>query len=190
MAKAAPNIITRQMRMSLLLRLNRISNAPRSQLVSGRRPVVIAAREIDVATGEAAQRFEQGSGRRCCALFAAVDLNQSGLAAASILITGWHRMAEVLRDTVAIVDDDEAVRDSLQHLLGAFASVAEFLKAELDKVLCLIVDYHMPDMTGLDLAAWLRAEANQMPIMLVTGAPSRSLASVTCLGSLTTRQTY
>ena len=88
----------------------------------------------------------------------------------------------MLRDTVAIVDDDEAVRDSLQHLLGAighktetFASVAEFLKADLDKVLCLIVDYHMPDMTGLDLVARLRAEGNPIPIMPVTGAPSRAI---------------
>jgi hypothetical protein len=48
-------------------------------------------RGADVAAGEAAQRVEQGSGRRCCALFAAVDLNQSGLAAASILITEWLR---------------------------------------------------------------------------------------------------
>jgi FixJ family two-component response regulator len=33
----------------------------------------------------------------------------------------------------------------------------------------------MPDMTGLDLAARLRAEGNPMPIMLVTGAPSRAV---------------
>ncbi len=92
-------------------------------------------------------------------------------------------MAAASRDTVAIVDDDEAVRHSLRFLLEvdgyrveAFASAAEFLKAELgEKLLCLIVDHHMPDMTGLELAERLRAEGNTVPIMLVTGLPSRAI---------------
>ncbi len=91
-------------------------------------------------------------------------------------------MAAASRDTVAIVDDDEAVRHSLRFLLEVvgykvetFASVAEFLKAELGKLLCLIVDHHMPDMTGLELAEWLRGEGNTVPIMLVTGLPSRAI---------------
>jgi FixJ family two-component response regulator len=74
-------------------------------------------------------------------------------------------MAEAPRDTVAIVDDDEAVRHSLRfwlealgHKVETFASVAEFLKAELEKLLCLVVDHHMPGMTGLDLAERLRTE--------------------------------
>jgi FixJ family two-component response regulator len=91
-------------------------------------------------------------------------------------------MAAAPRDTVAIVDDDEAVRHSLRFLLEvighkveAFASGSEFLKAELGRLLCLIVDYHMPNMTGLELAARLRAEGNPVPIMLVTGAPARGI---------------
>jgi FixJ family two-component response regulator len=91
-------------------------------------------------------------------------------------------MAVASRDTVAIVDDDEAVRHSLRFLLEVighkvetFASAAEFLKAELGKLLCLIVDYHMSDMTGLDLAERLRTEGNTVPIMLTTGLPSRAI---------------
>ena len=55
------------------------------------------------------------------------------------------------------------------------ASAADFLKADLNKMLCLIVDHHMPGMTGLELAEWLRAEGNTAPIMLVTGFPSRAI---------------
>ena len=91
-------------------------------------------------------------------------------------------MAEVPRDTVTIVDNDEAVRHSLRFLLEVigwtvetFASAADFLKADLSKMLCLIVDHHMPGMTGLDLAERLRAEGNLVPIMLVTGSPSRAI---------------
>jgi FixJ family two-component response regulator len=91
-------------------------------------------------------------------------------------------MAEALRDTVAIIDDDAAVRGSLQcllevvgHKVETFASVGQFLKAELGKLLCLIVDHHLPDTSGLELAARLRAEGNPLPILLVTGAPSRAI---------------
>lgn len=92
------------------------------------------------------------------------------------------RMAEAPHDTVAIVDDDEAVRHSLQlwlevigHKVETFASAAEFLKAGVEKLLCLIVDHHMPGMTGLHLAERLRTEGNTVPIMLTTGSPSRAI---------------
>jgi FixJ family two-component response regulator len=107
-------------------------------------------------------------------------------------LLAWHKpiladglkgecLTEVPRDTVAIVDDDHAVRQSLGFLLEAighkietFASATEFLKACLAKFVCLIVDHHMPDMTGLELAARLRAEGSTVPIMPVTGSPSRA----------------
>ncbi len=91
-------------------------------------------------------------------------------------------MTDVPRDTVAIVDNDHAVRHSLQFLLEVighkvetFASATEFLKAELAKFVCLIVDHHMPGMTGLELAARLRAEGSTIPFMLVTGSASRAI---------------
>ena len=91
-------------------------------------------------------------------------------------------MAEGPHATVAIVDDDEAVRHSLRFLLEVighkvetFAAADEFQKAEPDKLLCLIVDQHMPGMTGLELAERLRAAGNTVPIMLVTGAPSPAI---------------
>ena len=93
-------------------------------------------------------------------------------------------MAGAERDTVAVVDDDDAVRQSLRFLLDVlghkvetFASAAEFLKTELRTLACLILDHHMPAMTGLELAERLRADGNAIPIMLITGSPSPSLAA-------------
>ncbi len=90
-----------------------------------------------------------------------------------------RRMTEAQRDTVAIIDDDHAVRHSLRlflevlgHKVEAFASTVEFLSAELGRMACVILDHHMPQMTGLELAARLREEGNPIPILLITGAPS------------------
>lgn len=93
-------------------------------------------------------------------------------------------MTEAGRRTIAIVDDDYAVRDSLRFLLDVagysaevFASAAEFLKAEMRHIACLILDHHMPEMTGLELAAQLRAYGSAIPILLVTGSPSPAIVA-------------
>ena len=74
-------------------------------------------------------------------------------------------VTEAVRSKVAIVDDDQAVHDSLQFLLEVmghpvetFASAAEFLKSDIRHLACLIPDNHMPHMTGLELAARLRVD--------------------------------
>ena len=84
--------------------------------------------------------------------------------------------------TVAVIDDDDAVRDSMRFLLEVegycvetFASAAEFLKAEVGGFACLLLDHHMPQMTGLDLAERLRAGGVAVPIMLMTGSPSPAI---------------
>jgi FixJ family two-component response regulator len=83
---------------------------------------------------------------------------------------------------VAIVDDDHAVLDSLGlllevigHPVQTFASAAEFLKAEIRHFAGLILDHHMPQMTGLQLAEMLRADGVAIPILLVTGSPSPAI---------------
>jgi CheY-like chemotaxis protein len=88
------------------------------------------------------------------------------------------------RRTVAIIDDDDGVRDSLQFLLETvghpvvtFSSAAEFLKAASSNPACLILDHHMPEMTGLELAERLRRDGVQIPILLVTGSPSPAIAA-------------
>jgi two-component system, LuxR family, response regulator FixJ len=81
---------------------------------------------------------------------------------------------------IAVVDDDEAVRDSLAFLLtvsghdvAAYASAAEFLEqCDLNGVAGLILDHHMPKQTGLELLARLRQQGLTLPVLLVTGSPS------------------
>lgn len=93
-------------------------------------------------------------------------------------------MTEANQRQVAIIDDDDAVRNSLQFLLEvvgypvvAFASAAEFLEADAGNLACLILDQHMPNMTGLELAVRLRADGVDMPIMLITGSPSPDMVA-------------
>jgi two-component system, LuxR family, response regulator TtrR len=79
--------------------------------------------------------------------------------------------------TVYVVDDDEAVRDSLQWLLEgnsyqvrSFASAEDFLSEfEPDGVGCLVLDVRMPGMSGLELQAELAARKVDLPIVFVTG---------------------
>jgi two-component system response regulator FixJ len=84
---------------------------------------------------------------------------------------------------VAVVDDDDAVRDSLQFLLeiagfqvDAYSSAQQFLNdATLADLRCLVVDQHMPDTTGLQLVTQLRAQGATLPVALITGSPSPDL---------------
>ncbi|HVY18240.1 MAG TPA: response regulator [Rhodopila sp.] len=83
---------------------------------------------------------------------------------------------------IAIVEDDDAVRNSLRFLLAvaghdveAFASAKEFLGSNLRQVACLISDNHMPGMTGLDLIERLRAEGFTFPVLLITANPSQEI---------------
>ena len=79
--------------------------------------------------------------------------------------------------TVYIVDDDEAVRDSLRWLLEANSyrvraySSAESFLAEYDEQQAgvLIVDVRMPGMSGLELQEHLIARKSPMPIVFITG---------------------
>ena len=79
--------------------------------------------------------------------------------------------------TVYIVDDDEAVRDSLRwpleannYRVRAFPSGESFL-AEYDekRPSVLIVDVRMPGMSGLELQEQLLARKSTMPIVFITG---------------------
>jgi FixJ family two-component response regulator len=80
------------------------------------------------------------------------------------------------RQLVAVVDDDESVRESLPDLLRefgfavqAFASAEEFLaSAHLAQTSCLILDIAMPGMSGPDLQRELRRRGQSMPIVFIT----------------------
>jgi len=78
---------------------------------------------------------------------------------------------------VFVVDDDEAVRDSLQALLESdgytvevFESGAAFLKAySQQQTGCLVVDVQMPEMNGLELQQRLIDSGFDLPIIVITG---------------------
>ena len=78
---------------------------------------------------------------------------------------------------VYVVDDDEAVRDSLTLLLKAvgltgraFGSAAEFLHSyDPEQHGCLIADIRMPGMSGLDLQNELNRRGAPIPLIFITG---------------------
>lgn len=83
---------------------------------------------------------------------------------------------------VDIIDDDDAVRDSTRALLESYgyevrdhASAEHFLKNAGHKPDCLVVDQHMPGMTGLDLLEHLRARGDQTPALMMTGRSDPTL---------------
>jgi FixJ family two-component response regulator len=83
---------------------------------------------------------------------------------------------ETTTKIVAIVDDDDSMRDALDGLLKAvgypargFASAEEFLKSgQQHQTSCLIADIRMPGMSGLELQSQLNAERCRIPIIFIT----------------------
>src|ERR1700748_3751033 len=81
------------------------------------------------------------------------------------------------KGTVYVVDDDEAVRDSLQWLLEGkdyrvrcFDSAESFLsRYDPREVACLIVDVRMSGMTGLELQDRLLERKSPLPVVFITG---------------------
>jgi FixJ family two-component response regulator len=91
-----------------------------------------------------------------------------------------HREIEVPKGPlVAIVDDDESIRDTTKDLLesagfsaAVFAHAASLLKSRrLSRVSCLIADMRMPKMTGLELHQHLVASSRAIPTILMTAYP-------------------
>jgi FixJ family two-component response regulator len=81
---------------------------------------------------------------------------------------------------VAIVDDDQAVGNAIEVLMRsiglvaqAFSSGEEFLRSpKLSRTGCLVVDFDMPKMNGLDLHNSLSRSGKAIPTILITAYPS------------------
>jgi len=82
----------------------------------------------------------------------------------------------VHRPLVAVVDDDESVRESLPDLLGEFGfeartfpSAEEFLVSDsVGQANCLLLDIAMPGMTGFELQQELKVRGQDIPIIFIT----------------------
>jgi FixJ family two-component response regulator len=78
---------------------------------------------------------------------------------------------------VFIVDDDVSIRESLEQLVRhggwrprVFESAREFLaRTPTSAPSCLILDVHLPDLSGLDLQERLSGESAAMPVIFITG---------------------
>ena len=85
--------------------------------------------------------------------------------------------ADAWAPMIYLVDDDEAVRDSLRTLLTTFgfpvedfASGREFFeRADPAIGKCLILDVNLPGESGLDVLARLKADGSTMPVVMVSG---------------------
>ena len=97
-----------------------------------------------------------------------------------------HEMQEAdlpVKTLISIIDDDESVREALQGLVTsmgfrveAFSSALDFLgRANIRDTSCLIVDVHMPRMTGIELHRRLVESGYAIPTILITAYPDESV---------------
>lgn len=83
----------------------------------------------------------------------------------------------MLDQTIYVVDDDEAMRDSMTWLLegegyrvSCFDSAEAFLGARHDSMRgCIVLDVRMPEMSGLELQERLDTLGSRLPIIFITG---------------------
>ena len=97
------------------------------------------------------------------------------------------------RPNVLVVDDDPAVCSSLKFSLElegfevrTFGGGGELLSAtDLPRSGCLVIDYHMPTINGLEVHRRLREQGNSMPAILTTTAPDPALIDDQAIATLT-----
>jgi two-component system response regulator FixJ len=98
-----------------------------------------------------------------------------------------HSDIAVAGPIVLIVDDDPAVRSSLQFCLEIEGFVVRTYSCgpdllddlDMPQTGCLVIDYRLPSMNGLDLLSELRRRRIELPAILVTTNPSVSVRAQT-----------
>jgi FixJ family two-component response regulator len=82
--------------------------------------------------------------------------------------------------TIAIIDDDLRVLESLVNLLASFGYKAESYKSAeqflesgtLSRACCIVTDVEMRQMSGLGLLQYLKSSNSSVPVIIITGKPS------------------
>ena len=91
---------------------------------------------------------------------------------------------------ISVIDDDESFRTALVGLLRSlgyeaqgFASAVEFINGGNEQACdCIITDFCMPRMSGLDLIQVLTARGSTVPVIMVTGRPEPGLEAKAAAG--------
>ena len=94
-------------------------------------------------------------------------------------------MSSLLKPTVYVVDDDDAVLGSLRFLLETdgfavrtFRNATALLNAtSAPEADCYVIDYKMPDINGVELASRLRKSEGNTPVILITGYPDEKIST-------------
>jgi FixJ family two-component response regulator len=84
--------------------------------------------------------------------------------------------------TIAVIDDDPRVCESLVNLLASYGYKAEsYLSAEyflgsggLSRSCCIIADVQMPHVSGLGLLQYVKNSNSSVPVVIITGKPSEN----------------
>src|SRR5260370_19539689 len=87
--------------------------------------------------------------------------------------------------TIAVIDDDLRVLESLINLLAScgykaegYCSAEEFLESGgLERSSCVITDVEMRQMSGLGLLHHINNTASSLPVVIITGKPSENSES-------------
>jgi FixJ family two-component response regulator len=87
--------------------------------------------------------------------------------------------------TIAVVDDDKRVIESLINLLASsgykaegYSSAEEFLDSGgLQKSACVITDVEMGQISGLGLLHHINGTASSLPVVIITGKPTEKSES-------------
>jgi FixJ family two-component response regulator len=95
-------------------------------------------------------------------------------------VTGGPGLARI---DVAVIEDDESVREATKHLLqllgyatASFTSAEDFLKSgRVRDTACLITDVHLPGMSGVELQSRLIVESHHIPIIFITAFPEEAI---------------
>ncbi|MFJ4067693.1 response regulator transcription factor [Pseudomonas sp. NPDC089996] len=90
-------------------------------------------------------------------------------------------MTHATATLIAVVDDDESLRDALDGLLRAtgyqartFASASDFLASDgPSQAGCLISDIQMPGMCGVELLAQLQGRGFDIPVIFISAHPGQ-----------------
>ncbi|MCA9299814.1 MAG: response regulator, partial [Phycisphaerales bacterium] len=109
------------------------------------------------------------------------------------------RRPHTSEEVALVVEDNEIVRGIVTEMLVCSgyhvrfvpsASEAVRLSRSMDRLDLLVLDYELPDRTGLDLLRELRAEGEQAPAVVITGTTDCERADASALGAALLRKPF